>query len=224
MIRAVLSTLLAYLLGSVPFSYLIVRRTTGEDVRRMGSGNPGATNVLRVAGPRAGAMALACDVLKGSLAVAVPRLLGAPRPAASAAAVAVTAGHVFPAFLGLRGGKGAATGFGALTALAPWEAAGSLAAFGGTLAATRYVSLASMAGAVTFPVLVAARGLGGRRPDPSLLAATGAVTALVLVRHGGNLRRLRSGSEHRLGERAGADVPHPASRDGAAPPERGDDA
>jgi len=188
----------SYLLGSLPFSYWIVRRSTGGDVRRMGSGNPGATNVLRVAGPRAAGTALAGDVGKGALAVVAARLAGAPPPVVAAAAVATTAGHVFPAFLGWRGGKGVATGFGALAALAPLPAAGSLGAFAATVAVGRYVSLGSLAGALSFPLFVALRR---RRGDAPLLVAAGCIAALVLGRHGGNLKRLRRGSEQRF-ERA----------------------
>jgi len=193
----------AYVLGSIPFSYLIARRVTGGDVRRMGSGNPGATNVLRVAGTGAGIAALTGDVGKGALAVALPRWLGAPREVQAAAAVAATAGHVFPAFLGLRGGKGVATAFGALTTLAPRAALGSLAVFSLTVAATRYVSVGSLAGTATFSLIVATRA----RKHPgglALLAAGVAIAGLVSVRHRDNLRRLRTGSEHRLTRPAGS--------------------
>jgi glycerol-3-phosphate acyltransferase PlsY len=200
----------AYLLGSIPFSYLITRRVTGGDVRQMGSGNPGATNVLRVAGSGAGALALAADVGKGALAVALPRGLGAPTQVQAACAVAATAGHVFPAFLGLRGGKGVATAFGSLATLAPRAAAGSAAVFASTVAVTGYVSVGSLAGTATFPLILAVRARQ-RRGGPAVLVATVAISILVAVRHGENLRRLRDGSElpvpglgsaRRRGERA----------------------
>lgn len=197
-LRAALAIVGAYLLGSLPFSFWTVRRLTGGDVRRMGSGNPGATNVLRVAGPKAAAAALAGDVGKGALAVVLPRLAGEPPQVVAASAVAATAGHVFPVFMELRGGKGVATGFGALLALAPWPAAGSLGVFAATLAGSRYVSIGSLAGAVSFPLLLALR----RRPGdgPSLIAA-GCIAALVLGRHRANLKRLAEGAELRFERR-----------------------
>lgn len=200
-LRATLCVGGAYLLGSLPFSFWTVRRVTGGDVRDMGSGNPGATNVLRVAGPKAAAAALAGDVGKGVLAVALPRLAGAPPAVTAAAAVAATAGHVYPAFLGLRGGKGVATAFGALAALAPLPAAASFGVFAATVAGTRYVSIGSAAGALSFPLFVALRRRRGDRP---LLAAAGAIAALVLGRHRENLRRLLSGAEMRFERRPGA--------------------
>jgi len=197
----------AYLLGSVPFSYLIVRRLTGLDVRQLGSGNAGATNALRVAGPGAGVASLLGDVGKGALATGLPRLLGAPRPVAAAAAVAVTAGHVYPAFLHLRGGKGTATGFGALVTLAPGAAAGSLGVFAAMVGTTRYVSLGSVGGAAAFPLLVALHALRRRRPDLDLFFAGTAITALIVSRHRSNLSRLRSGAERKLGADRGERVP-----------------
>lgn len=190
----------AYVLGSVPFSYLVVRRLTGLDVRHFGSGNPGATNALRVGGPAAGAASLLGDAGKGIVATAVPRLLGAPPPVAAASAVAVTAGHIYPVFLGLRGGKGTATGFGALVSLAPLAATGSLGVFSATVAATRYVSLGSVVAAGSFPLFVAAGKMRRRGGGADILAAAGAIAALVVTRHRGNLRRLWAGVERRLGE------------------------
>lgn len=197
----------AYLLGSLPFSYLIVRRLTGLDVRRLGSGNAGATNALRVAGPGAGAATLLLDVGKGALAAGLPRLLGAPGAVSAAAAVAVTAGHVFPAFLHLRGGKGTATAFGALVTLAPGAAAGSLGVFAALVGTTRYVSLGSMGAAAAFPLLVAARVLRRRHVEPELFVAAVAIAALVVSRHRTNLLRLRAGAERKLGEERGERAP-----------------
>jgi glycerol-3-phosphate acyltransferase PlsY len=187
----------AYVLGSIPFSYLIARKVTGGDVRQMGSGNPGATNVMRVAGTGAGVAALATDVGKGVAAVSVPRWLGASMEVQAASAVAATAGHVYPVFLGWRGGKGVATAFGALTTLAPRAALGSVAVFVGTVAATRYVSVGSLAGTATFSLIVATRARS-RPGGAALLAASVAVAGLVGVRHRENLRRLRTGGEYRL--------------------------
>ena len=197
----------AYLLGSVPFSYLIVRRLTGLDVRHLGSGNPGATNALRVAGPGAGLATLLGDAGKGAMATLLPRYAGAPRPVAAAAAVAVTAGHVFPAFLHLRGGKGTATAFGALVTLDPASAAGSAGVFAALVAATRYVSLGSVGAAAAFPLLVALRSLRRHHLEPDVFVAASAITALVVARHRSNLVRLRAGAERKLGGDRGERVP-----------------
>lgn len=189
----------SYLLGSVPFSYLVVRWLTGLDVRSFGSGNPGATNALRVGGAKAGAASLLGDLGKGVAATALPRALGAPPAVSAASAVAVTAGHVYPAFLGLKGGKGTATGFGALVTLAPVAATGSLALFSATVAKTRYVSLGSVVAAGSFPLLVAAGARRRRDGGVEVLSAAAAITAMIINRHRGNLRRLRSGEERKLG-------------------------
>lgn len=213
----------AYLLGSVPFSYLVVRRRTGLDVREVGSGNPGATNVLRVAGPAAGATALVCDVGKGVAAVVVPRWLGQPPEVAAGSAVAAVSGHIFPAYQRFRGGKGVATAFGALAALTPRAAVGSVLVFAGTVAATRYVSLGSMAGAAAFPVLMAADARRRGRAEPAIFAAAGTVAALVIARHHGNVRRLTLGTERRLGGRRWltADRDGGGARKGRGAPPRG---
>lgn len=190
-----LAIALAYLLGSVPFSFLVARAFGVTDVRQVGSGNVGATNVLRSAGRFAGALALLLDVAKG---VAAPLLAGwlAPgRPAVPAlAAVAAVVGHMYPVWLRFRGGKGVATGLGAFAPLVPQAALGAAAAFLVTTVATRYVSLGSVAGAAILACLAFA--LGG--PGPVAWAA--AFTAiLVIFRHRSNLRRLLEGSERRVG-------------------------
>ena len=192
----------AYLLGSVSFSYLIVRALKGRDVRQVGSGNAGATNVLRTAGAWPAAAALALDVGKGVAAVTAARLLAAPPAVAAGAAVAVVVGHVFPIFFGFRGGKGVATATGALGALAPPAAVGAFAVFAAAVATTRYVSLGSIAGAASFPFLVAllqGTRWGGER-EPAVLIASALIAGLVIAKHARNLRRLRAGTEHRLGD------------------------
>ena len=192
----------AYLLGSVSFSVLIVRLVQGLDVRLVGSGNAGATNALRAAGRKAGVAVLALDVAKGVTAVAVPRALDAPPAVAGGAAVAVVVGHVFPVFFGFRGGKGVATSAGALGTLAPPAIAPALAVFLAVAVWKRYVSLASMVAAAVFPLLVWLElrrrweGSGG----VWLLLASAAIALLIVARHATNLRRLRQGTEPRLGE------------------------
>lgn len=192
----------AYFLGSIPWSYLIVRLLKGTDVRREGSGNVGATNVLRSAGKLAGLLALALDAAKGVVAVVVARHLGFGAAWIGGAAVAVVLGHVFPLFLGLRGGKGVATAAGALGSLAPWALAVSIALFVLMVWATRYVSLGSICAVAVFPVLLFAAHLSGW-PAPvaaPIVSAAAAVACLIVFKHAGNIRRLRAGTERRLGQ------------------------
>lgn len=204
----------AYLLGAIPFSYLIVKLARGRDVRTVGSGNVGATNVMRAAGKAAGAAALLLDCGKGVAAVVAARALGASSAVVGAAAAAVVIGHVYPVFLGFRGGKGVATASGALGALAPGVLAAAVAVFVLVVAWKRYVSLGSIAAAACFPLLLlTGQSLGWLRPPGAgVVAACFLIPAIVVVRHGANLDRLRRGVEPRLGERQGA-APSPAVGD-----------
>jgi glycerol-3-phosphate acyltransferase PlsY len=198
--QALLVIAAAYLIGSIPFSFLVARGFGVKDVRRVGSGNVGATNVLRSAGRPAGAVALALDVAKGTLAVALAHRLFPGRPALPAlAAFLVVLGHVYPVWLGMRGGKGVATGLGAFAVLEPAAALLALPVFLLTVASTRFASLGSVLGAASLAGLVLVfRGL-----DAVAIAA--AVTAaLIVFRHRANLRRILEGSERRLGERSEA--------------------
>lgn len=193
----------SYLLGSVSFSYLIVRIKQGMDVRTVGSGNAGATNVMRAAGKKAAALALLLDIAKGITAVAVARAVDATQLVVGGAAVAVVLGHVFPVFFGFRGGKGVATSAGALGALAPAALFLALIVFVLVVYWKRYVSLGSMAAAVSIPVLAwAGQRMGWvEGPDPWLILASAAIALLVVIKHRSNLERLRQGIEPRLGER-----------------------
>jgi len=186
----------AYLIGSIPFSFLVARAFGVEDVRRVGSGNVGATNVLRNAGKAAGALALLLDIGKGAAATALAGRL-APGEAAlpAVAAVAAVIGHMYPVWLRFEGGKGVATGLGALAPLVPKASLAALVAFAVVAAATRYVSLGSVGGALVLTTLVfAARGL-----DPVAVAAA-LIAALVVFRHRSNLRRILWGTERRVGQ------------------------
>lgn len=197
----------SYLLGSISFSYLIVRLLQGRDVRTVGSGNAGATNVMRAAGKAPGIAALVLDVAKGVSAVAVARALAAPPAVVGAAAAAVVLGHVFPIFLGFRGGKGVATAAGALGALALPAMALALVVFVAVVAWKRYVSLGSISAALAFPFFVwvlSRQGMltrAGESQETALTVAGVAIAALVVFKHSSNLRRLRAGTESRLGER-----------------------
>jgi glycerol-3-phosphate acyltransferase PlsY len=186
----------AYLIGSIPFSFLVARAFGVHDVRLLGSGNVGATNVLRSAGKAAGALALLLDVGKGAAAAALAGRLAPGEPALpAAAALAAVVGHTFPVWLRFRGGKGVATGLGAFAPLAPAAALGAVAAFALVALATRFVSLGSVAGAVC----LAAVALVLRGRDPVALAAL-LSAALVVFRHRSNLRRILGGTERRVGQ------------------------
>jgi acyl phosphate:glycerol-3-phosphate acyltransferase len=185
----------AYLLGSIPFSYIVARRR-GVDVRRVGSGNVGATNVMRSVGRGAGLLAFVLDFVKGAAATLLA-LSVQPRGAlpALAAATAVL-GHMYPVWLRFRGGKGVATGAGAFLPIVPLPTAAALAAFGLALAATRYVSVGSLVGCATLAVLAFVCD------GPSAVAFSATATALlVLWKHRANLARLAQGTESRIGAR-----------------------
>lgn len=194
--RAALGLLVAYLVGAVPVGFLVARAFGVGDIRRHGSGNIGATNVLRAAGRVAALLTLAGDAAKGALAVgAGGALLGGPAGAA-AAAVAAVLGNCWSVFLGFRGGKGVATGLGALLALVPAAVAPAAAVWLGVVLASRYVSLGSLAAAACAPAAAALLGY----PAPSVVAAA-AAGAIVIARHHENIRRLVHGTERRLGAR-----------------------
>jgi glycerol-3-phosphate acyltransferase PlsY len=186
----------AYLLGSIPFSFLVARAFGVEDVRRVGSGNVGATNVLRSAGKAAGVLALLLDAAKGAAATWLATWL-APEPPVVAGLAAATAvvGHMYPVWLRFHGGKGVATGLGAFAPLLPKAALVATILFLLTLAATRYVSLGSLVGAVSLAAL--AFLLGG---SISVAWAATFTAGLVVLRHRSNLRRLWGGAERRAGE------------------------
>ncbi|HEX8160277.1 MAG TPA: glycerol-3-phosphate 1-O-acyltransferase PlsY [Pyrinomonadaceae bacterium] len=193
----------SYLLGSIPFGYLIVRARGGGDVRATGSGGTGATNVTRRAGKWAGVATLALDALKGAVAVLAARRLLAPDSGAdwwvAASALAVVAGHVFPVWLRLRGGKGVATGLGAFLCLAPLAVACAACVFVLVVVATRYVSLGSITATALTPLfvwLVYARGAGAHAHP--LVAATLAGGALIIFMHRANIARLARGVESKL--------------------------
>jgi glycerol-3-phosphate acyltransferase PlsY len=184
--------LLAYLLGSIPFGFLLVRLGEGKDIRRYGSGNIGATNVYRRS-RAAGILTLALDAAKGTLAVLAAGWLGGGMEWQAVAALFAIAGHVFTPWLRFKGGKGVATGCGAFLALSPLAVATTLAVFALVLALSRYISAASMTAAAAFPLI--ARFYGA--PAPVLLWASMGVV-LIIARHHENIRRLRAGTENRF--------------------------
>ena len=189
----------SYLLGGIPFSYVIVRWRLGEDVRSLGSGNAGATNVLRTTGVLPGVLTLILDVLKGSLAVAAADLLGAPPKILALCGLAAVVGHIFPVYLGFRGGKGVATAAGALGLLSPFPTLVAMGVFIVVVAPTRYVALASVSAAGELPLsLAGASALGWISAGPWLLSCTSAIAILIIFKHRDNLRRLRAGTEPRV--------------------------
>jgi glycerol-3-phosphate acyltransferase PlsY len=195
---------LAYLLGSVPVGYLLVRLKGGGDVRETGSGATGATNVTRRAGRRAGVLTLLLDALKGIAAVLVARALLGASPGAQwwvcAAAAAAVLGHVFPVWLGFRGGKGVATGLGVFLVLAPLATLCALAVFAVVVWLWRYVSLGSITAAAVLPLAVWALGTLGLsdRAAAPLLAFAAAGAALIVLMHRANIGRLLRGEESKL--------------------------
>lgn len=192
-----LFALAGYVLGSISFAVLLVRRRTGKDIRQEGSGNAGATNVLRSYGKGLAAAVAAADIAKGAAAVLLARLFTADPRVAAAAGLAAVVGHVFPIFYGFRGGKGVATAVGAFLALTPWAALVCLAVFAAIVAATRYVSLGSV---VAMCLLPPAAGILFHAPRSIVLAAAGAA-ALIVVKHFENLKRLARGEERKLGRK-----------------------
>jgi glycerol-3-phosphate acyltransferase PlsY len=187
-----LSLLIAYLLGATPFGYLLVKLKTGHDVRALGSGNIGATNVLRTTSRALGILTLLLDIGKGFLAVWIAGRLTAGSPLwTSAAALAVMAGHAFPVFLGFHGGKAVASLVGAFLYLAPGPLAVALALFVVVVAVTRFISLGSIIAAAALPLLT---WLIARPPAP-VVAAAALGGAFIIWRHKENIARLRAGKE-----------------------------
>jgi glycerol-3-phosphate acyltransferase PlsY len=205
----------SYLFGSIPTGYLLVRLFRHQDIRTIGSGNIGATNVLRSGGKGLGAATFFIDVLKGSAAVYLGGLCGpiigtiaAPlfgqimptgqlRNFEALAALCAVLGHMFPIWLRFRGGKGVATGFGVFLVATPWGAIAAITVFFVVLGITRYVSVASILAAASFPFFAWALVKGDR--PPFFIAVQFAVAFLIIAKHHQNIRRLLTGQESRFG-------------------------
>jgi glycerol-3-phosphate acyltransferase PlsY len=182
-----------YLLGSIPFGLLLTRAAGLGDVRKIGSGNIGATNVLRTGNKGLAAATLLLDALKGAVAVLIAQRWG--MEAGIAAGFAAFLGHLFPVWLGFRGGKGVATYLGVLIAFA-WQAALIFAAVWLALAfLTRYSSLAALVAAVASPVALYLLGL------PNHAAALAVMSIIVFIKHRENISRLVSGTESKIGQK-----------------------
>ncbi len=197
----VVAGVLGYLIGSLPLGYLVARRWAGVDLRRVGSGNVGATNVWRVSGPVLGVVVMAVDVAKGVAAVVVAGRVAPSEAASVTAGVAAVAGHMFPVWLGGRGGKGVATACGVFALLAPLATVCAALVFVLTTATTRLVSAGSVVATVMLPVAAAVLGASGAVVAGSLVAAT-----LIVWRHRSNLRSLWRGTERRFGRDDGGDA------------------
>ena len=202
---------ISYLLGSIPFGYILVRVFLKQDIRTTGSGNIGATNVGRTGHKGLAIATLLLDAGKGALAVVVTGILFAYAMVHDApwgialcafAALCAIAGHMFPVWLKFKGGKGVATAVGAFGLLAPRAVVVALAVFLLTLAVTRYVSLSSCLASVAFPVAAyfLPPHLGpGERPDPQFYVFIIAAGALIILKHHANIRRLIAGTEPKFG-------------------------
>ena len=186
----------AYILGSIPFGLILAKLFAGSDIRNAGSGNIGATNVARVAGPAAGILTLFLDAAKGSAAVwLAARLTDQNSTAMTLAAVAALLGHCFPVWLKFKGGKGVATALGVFLMLAPMAALGALFVFIIVSVAWRYVSLGSVSAAAAMPLLMYFLWAPGHAPPLIVDFGTLFASALVIVKHDANLQRLVDGTE-----------------------------
>jgi glycerol-3-phosphate acyltransferase PlsY len=197
---------MAYLLGSIPFGYLLVRFFRKEDIRAIGSGNIGATNVARSGAKGLGLLTLALDLLKGFAAVLIAKhfMPGTPSDLMCGAAVASVLGHVYPVWLGFKGGKGVASALGVFLAIAPWAALGALGVFLLLVFTTRYVSLASILGAAVIPVFAM---LTNTDRSPAFLGSIFFIALLVILKHHANISRLLHGTESRFGSKRKQEAP-----------------
>ena len=188
--------LVAYLIGSLPFAVIVSRALGLPDPRSYGSGNPGATNVLRTGRKVAALLTLAGDGGKGWLAVFLAARYGLDASGTAACALAVFLGHLFPVFLRFKGGKGVATAAGVLFAFDPWLGLAGAATWLVVAVATRYASLASMVAAVLAPAFAYFMSV-----QASAVLALALIGALIVWRHRGNIANLAAGKERKIGEK-----------------------
>ena len=188
--------LFAYLLGSLPFAVIVSRALGLPDPRSYGSGNPGATNVLRTGRKLAALLTLAGDSGKGWLAVFLAARFGADGAGIAACALAVFVGHLYPVFLGFKGGKGVATAAGVLFALDPWLGLAAAATWVVVAVPFRYASLASMVAALMSPAYAYFMSV-----QSDAVLALALIGALIIWRHKGNILKLAAGKERKIGEK-----------------------
>lgn len=199
MVYVAISAIIGYVIGSVNFAVILSKMLYGEDIRKSGSGNPGATNMIRIHGKKVGAAVFLCDFSKGLLAVALAKILvvafNAPQETMLAAGFFAQLGHVLPVFHGFKGGKGVATAVGAAFALMPLTAIILLALFAVILFLTKYVAVASGVCAAVYPVL--AYFLREENATEYCIFAV-ACSMLILIRHVSNFGRLSRGEEGKI--------------------------
>ena len=191
----------AYLLGSIPFGYLLVKLKSGDDIRAVGSGGTGATNVSRKAGKAVGIVTLVLDALKGAAAVWLARWLGGGEWIVAAAAVLAVVGHCFPVWLKFKAGKGVATGLGVFAVIVPWATLGAFVVFALLFWRTRYVSLGSVAAAASIPLWAVVQhfGVAPMAGFAATLTALVVTAAIIIAKHHENIQRLMNGTENRFG-------------------------
>jgi acyl phosphate:glycerol-3-phosphate acyltransferase len=195
-LAAILIVLGGYLIGSIPFGLLLVKILGGKDVRQHGSGNIGATNVSRVAGPLAGVLTLLLDLAKGFAAVwLAQRFTGHAAAPMMLAGVAALLGHCFPAWLKFKGGKGVATALGVFIGLCPFAALSAFILFLLVVVFWRYISLGSLSAAAAMPLLIYFLWAPGHAPPLVITLGTLFASALVFYKHDANLQRLSDGTE-----------------------------
>jgi len=193
MLEVVGLIIFAYLLGSVPSGY-VLGKIAGVDVRTVGSGNVGATNVARAAGKSLGVLTLIFDAAKGFVAVIAAQRLGLSDAFVALSAIAAFLGHLYPVYLRFKGGKGVATGLGALLALAPMATLVLVVVFVLVVGISRIVSIGSIAAALATPLV-----LWFFQQPPAIVYMGGFIGCMSIVRHRGNIQRLLAGSEPRFG-------------------------
>jgi acyl phosphate:glycerol-3-phosphate acyltransferase len=193
-----LAIIVAYAIGSIPFALILARRWGTRDLRRIGSGNLGAANVWRVTGATAGVLVALLDIAKGAAGVVVAEQLNGWAGAPAAAGVAAVVGHIYPVWLGFRGGKGVATSCGVFAVLTPLAILPALAIFFVSVWITKYVSVGSVLASLALPPVAYATG----SPAAAIAAAAG-VAVLIIFRHRSNLKRVRAGTEPRVGIKVG---------------------
>lgn len=189
----ILSLVMAYLLGAIPFAYLTVRIARGRDIRRIGSRNVGTTNALRAAGPAWGVLTLLLDSGKGYVAVTLMSAVTQTGEWVLMAALAALLGHIFPVFLRFEGGKGAATALGAFSAIEPRIVICAVLVFLVVVVVSRYVSLGSMSGAAAFPIFAGLFGADWKTVVAGIICAL-----LIIWRHSANIQRILQGTENRF--------------------------
>lgn len=208
----ILFLVLAFCIGSIPFSFIIGKRVKGLDLRQHGSGNLGATNVFRTLGPWWGALCLVLDMAKGAVAVALMTWLVSTWPETEATPFHITPdlfrifagfvasmGHTFSPFVGFHGGKGVATTGGAFAVLAPWAVVAATVAFVAVFATTRIVSMGSIAAASILPLAVVFFEMSDPAPSKTIIAFVFVTCGWVIYKHRTNISRLREGTESKVG-------------------------